>query len=141
MKGTSMGAFPLRRGLAAVLACGLAAAPLAGCASRGGGGNGPDHGVAASGAVEVNVRNNATQDMDVYAVSEGLPTRLGTVTAASTARFTLDPSFFPSNELRLVATPIGGNGRASSGPLVVRPGQRIDFDIAPLLHASSASVH
>lgn len=138
MKGSVGKAFPERLWLAALLACGLAAAPAAGCASRGGGAAAS---VPTQGAVAVHVRNNGTQDMDVYVVSEGLATRLGTVTAASDAQFTLHPSFFPSDQIRLVATPIGGNGRASSGPLVVQPGQRIDFEIAPLLRASSASVH
>ena len=78
--------------------------------------------------------------LDVYVVSEGLATRVGDVTGNSTARFTLDPSFFPSNELRVIATPVGGNGRASSGSLNVAPGQTITFTIAPVLRQSSATV-
>lgn len=92
------------------------------------------------GAVGLVVQNQNFYDMDVYVVSEGLATRVGDVTGNSTGRFTLDPSFFPSNELRVIATPVGGNGRASSGALNVAPGQTISFTIAPVLRQSSATV-
>jgi len=92
------------------------------------------------GAVGLVVENQNFYDMDLYVVSEGLATRIGDVTGNSTARFTLDPSFFPSNELRIIATPVGGNGRASSGPLNVAAGQSIVFTIAPVLRQSSAIV-
>jgi hypothetical protein len=92
------------------------------------------------GAVGLVVQNQNFYDMDVYVVSEGLATRVGDVTGNSTGRFTLDPSFFPSNELRVIATPVGGNGRASSGALIVAPGQTISFTIAPVLRQSSVTV-
>jgi len=92
------------------------------------------------GAVGLVVQNQNFYDMDVYIVSEGLATRIGDVTGNSTGHFTLDPSFFPSNELRVIATPVGGNGRASSGALNVAPGQTISFTIAPVLRQSSAAV-
>ena len=92
------------------------------------------------GAVGLVVQNQNFYDMDLYVVSEGLATRIGDVTGNSTARFTLDPSFFPSSELRIIATPVGGNGRASSGPLSVGPGQTITFTIAPVLRQSSATI-
>jgi hypothetical protein len=104
---------------------------------RGGFSNAP---AGAQGAVGLVVQNQNFYDMDVYVVSEGLATRVGDVTGNSTARFTLDPSFFPSNELRVIATPVGGNGRASSGSLNVAPGQTITFTIAPVLRQSSATV-
>jgi hypothetical protein len=92
------------------------------------------------GSVGLVVQNQNFYDMDVYVVSEGVATRVGDVTGNSTARFRLDPSFFPSNELRVVATPVGGNGRAFSGPLNVSPGQSIVFTIAPVLRQSSAVI-
>jgi hypothetical protein len=78
--------------------------------------------------------------MDLYVVSEGLATRIGDVTGNNTAHFVLDPSFFPANEIRIIATPVGGNGRASSGALNVGPGQTIDFTIGSSLRQSSARV-
>ncbi len=93
-----------------------------------------------AGAVAVHVVNNAFNDVDVYAVSEGVAHRLGTVTATSSDNFVLDPSYFPTGQLRLIAAPIGGRARASSGLLNVEAGQTIEFDIAPHLQESSAIV-
>lgn len=92
------------------------------------------------GTVGLVVQNQNFYDMDVYVVSEGLATRIGDVGGNSSAHFTLDPSFFPSSEFRIIATPVGGNGRASSGPLSVGPGQTINFTIAPVLRQSSATI-
>ena len=108
----------------------------AGC-HHGGFSNAPE---GMQGAVGLVVQNQNFYDVDVYVVSEGLATRVGDVTGNSTGRFALDPSFFPSNELRIIATPVGGNGRASSGALNVAPGQVITFTIAPVLRQSSAIV-
>jgi hypothetical protein len=108
----------------------------AGC-HHGGFNNAP---AGAQGAVGLVVQNHNFYDMDLYVVSEGLATRVGDVTGNSTARFTLDPSFFPSNELRVIATPVGGNGRTSSGALSVAPGQTITFTIASVLRQSSAII-
>jgi len=110
---------------------------VAGGCHRGGFTNAP---AGTSGAVGLTVQNQNFYDMDVYVVSEGLATRVGDVTGNSTGRFTLDPSFFPSNELRIIATPVGGNGRASSGQLNVAPGQTIVFTIASVLRQSSAII-
>jgi hypothetical protein len=86
------------------------------------------------------VKNDNLLDMDVYALSSGLPTRIGTVTGLSTARFALQPTLYGTIDFRIIATPIGGNGRASSGQLIVQPGQTIDFTIGSSLRQSFASV-
>ncbi|HEY2854616.1 MAG TPA: hypothetical protein VGJ18_17300 [Gemmatimonadaceae bacterium] len=96
--------------------------------------------VGTQGAVNLVVQNQNFYDMDLYVVSEGLATRIGDVTGNNTAHFVLDPSFFPANEIRIIATPVGGNGRASSGALNVGPGQTIDFTIGSSLRQSSARV-
>jgi hypothetical protein len=93
-----------------------------------------------SGSVTLVVRNDNFADVDVYAIADGLATRVGTVTGNSTARFALSPTVVAASDLRIVATPIGGNGRASSGPLLVSPGQTIQFNIAPALRQSNAIV-
>jgi hypothetical protein len=90
--------------------------------------------------VDLVVRNDNFADMDLYAVADGLPTRIGTVTGNSTQRFELSESMYRSTDLRIVGTPIGGNGRASSGPIQVGAGQTIYFSIAPVLRQSSVSV-
>jgi hypothetical protein len=108
----------------------------AGC-HQGGFQNAP---VGTQGSVNLVVQNQNFYDMDLYVVSEGLATRIGDVTGNNTARFVLDPSFFPANEIRVIATPVGGNGRASSGALNVGPGQTIHFTIGSSLRQSSATV-
>jgi hypothetical protein len=83
------------------------------------------------------VQNQNFNDVDIYAVAGGLATRIGTVTGNSTARFGLSEPLYTAPDFRIVATPIGGNGRASTGPLVVSPGQTIEFTVAPVLRMSS----
>jgi hypothetical protein len=104
---------------------------------RGGFANAPE---GTRGAVGLVVQNQNFNDMDLYVVSEGLATRVGDVTGNSTARFSLDPSFFPASEIRVIATPVGGNGRASTGPLNVSAGQTIVFTIGSVLRQSTASI-
>ena len=96
--------------------------------------------IAPSNAVGVHVVNQNFLDVDVWAVSSGVPTRLGTVSGNSNKDFMLDPSMTATNDLRLVATPIGGNGRGSTGPLIVGPGQTIEFRVGSLLRNSSAFI-
>jgi hypothetical protein len=95
--------------------------------------------IAPSNAVGVHVVNQNFLDVDVWAVSEGVPTRLGTVSGNGNKDFVLDASM-AAHDLRLVATPIGGNGRGSSGPLVVGPGQVIEFRVGSILRNSSAFI-
>ena len=92
------------------------------------------------GNITLVVRNNNYNDVDVYAVSSGLATRVGTVTGNSSATFTLNPTLVGPTDFRVVATPIGGNGRASTGPLVVSQGQTIEFTVGPVLSQSTVSV-
>lgn len=93
-----------------------------------------------SDAVRLVVRNNNFADMDIWAVGDGLPTRIGTVTGNSSGSFALNSSLYSATDFRVVATPIGGNGRAGSGPLVVRNGQTIEFTINPQLRLSTAMI-
>lgn len=95
--------------------------------------------IAPANGITVDVNNENFYDMDVYVVSYGLATRLGTVTGNHEESFVLDPSVV-SQDLRIVAAPIGGNGRATTGPLVVAPGQTVTFKIAPLLRNSSTFI-
>ena len=90
-------------------------------------------------AIGLTVENQNFLDMDVYAVSDGLATRVGTVTGNSKRSFMLHPSM-ATRDLRIVATPIGGNGRASSGDVIVSPGQTIDFRIGSLLRNSTVVI-
>jgi len=90
-------------------------------------------------SIGLQVKNQNFYDMDVYAVSQGLATRVGTVTGNSTRTFMLHPSL-ASQDLRIVATPIGGNGRASSGLVQAGEGQTIVFTIGSTLRNSSVLI-
>src|ERR1043165_5728434 len=79
--------------------------------------------------VSVRVVNDNFQDVDVYAVHSGISTRIGTVVGNSSGSFTVDRTLWPSNELSLVAVPIGGFGRASSGRLSVGGGDNVEFHV------------
>jgi hypothetical protein len=92
-------------------------------------------------AVGLVVQNDNFADMDIYAVASGLATRVGTVNGGRTERFDLSSSLYNASDLRIVGAPIGGNGRASTGSIVVHRGNTIHFTIAPMLGASSVSIH
>lgn len=95
--------------------------------------------VAPASAIGLHVKNENFLDMDVYAVSDGLATRLGTVTGNGSRNFVLDASL-AALDLRIVATPIGGNGRASSGVIAVSPGQTVEFTIGSRLRNSTVFI-
>lgn len=87
------------------------------------------------------VENQNFYDVDIYALSTGLSTRIGTVSGSNgVARFALSPTIIGASDFRLIAAPIGGNGRASSGPLIVSGGRTIKFTITPSLAQSHAEV-
>ena len=92
-----------------------------------------------TGAVLI-VEDQNYADMDVYAVSGGLATRVGTVSGLSTQSFFLNRSLIDVEPIRIVATPIGGNGRASSGNLTVGAGSTIRFTIGTSLSQSHAII-
>jgi len=96
--------------------------------------------VAPANSIDLQVRNQNFLDMDVYAVQAGgLATRLGTVTGNSTKTFILPPAY-ASQDLQIVASPIGGTGRASTGPIVVGAGQTVEFRIGSVLANSTVFI-
>ena len=98
-----------------------------------GGDSAPENGIG------VTVKNNNFLDMDVYAIADGFPSRLGTVTGNSSRSFVIDRSF-GTQDLRIVATPIGGNGRAGTGAVLASAGRTIVFTIGSTLSNSTVSV-
>jgi hypothetical protein len=92
------------------------------------------------GTVAVHVVNKNSSDVDVYVVTDGIPTRLGSVAATSDDTFYADQSLFATTRNRIVAVPTIGRGSASSRPLIVSPGQTIEFTIGSVLSMSTTSV-
>ncbi len=93
----------------------------------------PDH-------VNLVVKNENILSMDVYAVSNGLATRIGRVQGMGGGTFALNSTLYVSSDFRIVATPTSGNGRASSGALQLHAGQTVEFTIANRLSQSHAAV-
>ena len=120
-----------------MLAALTTASVAAGCGSYTGGGAGGE--VVPDNAVVVQVRNENFLDMDVFAVNNGVATRLGTVTGNSGRNFVL-PRAVTTTGVSIVATPIGGEGRATSGSLMVAPGETVEFRIGSILANSAVYI-
>lgn len=95
--------------------------------------------VVPANVVGLHVQNNNFLDVDVYAVSQGVPTRLGTVTGNTTRDFVVDGSLV-TQDFRVIATPIGARGQASTGAIIVSPGQTIEFTVGSTLRNSTVSI-
>lgn len=120
-----------------MLAALTTASVATGCGSYTGGGAAGE--VVPANAIEVQVKNENFLDMDVFAVSNGVSTRLGTVTGNSGRNFVLPPSV-TTNGVNIIATPIGGEGRATSGSLMVSPGETVEFRIGSVLANSAVYI-
>jgi hypothetical protein len=95
--------------------------------------------VVPASAVGLDIKNQNFLDVDVFSIIDGMSTRLGTVTGNSSRHFLLDP-LQGTRDFHLIAVPIGGSGRASSGSLAFGPGQTIVFTIGALLSNSNAMI-
>ena len=65
---------------------------------------------------------------------------VGSVGGNDTTSVLLDPSWFPTASLVVVALPANGRGRAVSQPLAAGKGDRIIFTLQPSLDLSNAIV-
>ena len=82
--------------------------------------------------VAIVVQNDNYLDMDIFASSNGMTRRLGTVMGTSKETFTIDPMYTIPN-VRITARPIGGFGAASSGSLSVEPGDTVEMNVPAIL--------
>lgn len=117
-------------------------AAVAACASGGGSrqGYGGPRVYVDSNVVQVQVQSNYVGPLDLYLVSDGVATRLGDVSGPNRQNFVIDPEQFDVHDLRIVAVPIGGYGRASTGLLNVRRGNIVQFTIQPVLRQSTTFI-
>jgi hypothetical protein len=95
--------------------------------------------IAPADRIFVHAKNNNFYDMDLYAVADGLATRIGTVAGNAEQNFVVSSSL-AVQDFRIVASPIGGWGRASTGTLNVAPGQTVDFTIGSTLRNSTVFI-
>lgn len=120
----------------------FAIAAVAACASGGGSrrGYGGPRVYVDSNVVQVQVKSDYVGPLDLYLVSDGVATRLGDVSGPNLENFVIDPTQFDIHDLRVVAVPVGGYGRASTGLLNVRRGNVVQFNIAPTLRQSTTFI-
>ncbi len=97
---------------------------------------------AASEQTTVRVVNDNWHDITVYAVRGGYRRRLGTVTSFTKRSFALPRTFLiPSDELRLIADPIGRRGATASEALVVNEGDVVEWRLRSNISLSNIFIY
>ena len=120
--------------LAAVLAATACATPGGGAAPVTDGQERPDH-------VAIRVMNNAWSAIHVYVVAGGQWQSLGVLSSQSTEDYTVAWSRLGGrNEIRLVADPVGSTEGYFSDPILVQPGDLVEWTLQNNLALSSVSV-
>ena len=80
--------------------------------------------------VTVRVVNHNWADMRIYLITGGRSIRLGTVTSLTTETLKIRRGLIASNgDVELVAVGIGNRRAIYSGPIVVFPGDRLEFRV------------
>ena len=88
-------------------------------------------------AATVVVSNNNWMDMSIYLVRAGTSIRLGAVTSMETRRFRLPLLAAGASDNALRAEPIGSRTTHTSEPLVIGPGDELEWRLeANLAHSS-----
>ena len=89
----------------------------------------------------IEVENHHWLDVVIYVVHDGVRSRLGTVTAASTMRFRCPPRMMGQlGQIRLVADPVGARAMTTSETVSVQRGQRVQWTLESSLQRSSLAV-
>ena len=91
--------------------------------------------------VHLNVTNHYTLPVDVFVVAAGTTHRMGTVHPGVPSHFVLREAMVINGPVELVAQPAGTELPVRSGPLLLAPGDVVDFEIESHLINSTATVH
>ena len=87
--------------------------------------------------ITLEVDNSNWLDVRVFVSNGSLVRRIGTVTALTTREFTLPRFLNPAgNDLQIILSPIGSRSVHRSVPLLVNPGDRIQYRVAGNLRLS-----
>ena len=118
-----------------LMAVAAAAFLATGCASAG---ERPASGGFSDGSTTIRVTNNNWSDMTIYLVRQGTRQRLGTVTSQGIGIFRV-PSHAveSSSDVRLIADPIGSTRAYSSAPILISPGQQMEWRLENAINLSS----
>ena len=91
--------------------------------------------------ITISVSNSNPLDMTVYAVNQSMRIRLGTVSTASTQRFTLQlHQISPTGELQLLADPVGSRRTFTSEAIQVFAGQAVEWVIQADVRQSTLTI-
>jgi hypothetical protein len=116
---------------AALLACSACALGV---------GAGGQAGAADAGApVHLQVTNSSGGPMDIYATGSGTSYRVGTVHPGLTGRFEVRRTVVGTGAVEFTAQSADGHV-LESGPMLLRPGDVVDFALTPHTATSMASV-
>jgi hypothetical protein len=89
--------------------------------------------------VQLNVTNRSGGPMEVYAAGSGTEYRIGTVLPGLAGRFVLRPNMVVNGTVELMARS-ATEAVVRSGPMLLRPGDVVDFDLTPNAVTSTATV-
>lgn len=131
----SVGGVPLRRVLPLVLAATVAC----GLFSRQPGDESPADSERA--ALTVSVRNQAWKNIHVYVIAGGSWQSLGVLSSQDEEAYEVSPTLLGGRqEIRLAADPVGSREGFISDPILVEPGDRVEWTIQDNLALSSVFV-
>jgi hypothetical protein len=118
-----------------------AAVVLAGsaCALGVGGGSRPGAAFDEGAPIHLQVTNSSGGPMEVYAAGSGTSYRVGTVHPGLPGRFEVRRSLVGSGAVEFTARTADGHVLAS-GPMLLRPGEVVDFALTPHAATSTAQV-
>ena len=91
--------------------------------------------------ITISVSNSNPLDMTVYVVNQSMRQRLGTVSTASTQKFTIPlHQISPTGELQLLADPVGSRRTFTSEPIHVFAGQAVEWVLQADLRQSTLTI-
>lgn len=95
----------------------------------------------AVGPVTAQIVNHSRSDVRVYAARNSLRSLLGMVVAGRTETFSVPSDLMGgAGGVTLVADPIGGGPSLSTDPLVVAPGQLVEWTIRAAANQSGVTI-
>lgn len=90
--------------------------------------------------VQVKVRNNNEDNVNVYALVDGTYRRVAAVPAMETREVELPAGANVAHGVRLLVDPVGSSNAFFTNRIIVSPGQMIDLRVANTLRGSTWSV-
>ena len=91
-------------------------------------------------ASTVVVRNDYLGELDVYAITGSIRTRIGSISGGRTASFRIPGSLLIRPEIQFQVDPVGPVAPFSYRPIAVGPGNMIELSVAPTLQMSSYAI-